>query len=361
MIKFQIIIIYMILSALILLAFIVTHYFAGGLIYNAFNFKKRKYLAYLIPVFLTCFFVFANILINYENHVVFNYLYIISAFLFGFLTQILIFGTIFYFLKYFFTKKNLLAKTFFLLAIIFFLLGVHNAFFPRVKNIEINNLNNYDNSIKIVHLSDLHLGLIYQPFYLENLVVKVNNLNADVVVISGDLFDGNDIKIRKFIPILKKFSSTVIFVPGNHDQFIDKNTLTNIVSEAGFFELKDEALNIEGIEFIGFNYLDDKDSNIRREINNIKINKENLRIVINHVPVDQAEARALKADLMLSGHAHRGQINPFSLIVRYIYGNFSYGLSNYKEMITYTSAGVGTWGPPVRTLFPGEIVVFDIN
>jgi hypothetical protein len=345
----------------ILLTFIATHYFAGDLIYNAFNFKKRKYLIYLVPALFSIFFITNIILINYRAEIVFNYLYIISAVFFGFLTQVLIFGTIFYVVKYISSKRRLLAKILLSLAVIFFILGTYNAFSPTVKRAEINSFNDYEDSIRIVHLSDLHLGLMYQVAYLENLVDKVNALEGDVVVISGDLFDGNDLEIGKFTPALKNFKSPVIFIPGNHDYYINRDLVSSIVLEAGFYELKDEAYKVKGVEFIGFDYLDDSDSNIRREIDNLSINKEGPRVVINHVPVDQAEAYALNADLMLSGHTHRGQISPFSLVVKYIYGDFSYGLSNYEEMITYTSAGVGTWGPPLRTLFPGEIIVFDIN
>jgi predicted MPP superfamily phosphohydrolase len=345
-------------SIIILLLFILTHYFAGDLIYNAFNFKNKKYLAYLIPALITLLFLSSIVLIEYSNEVIFNYFYIISAVLFGFLTQVLIFGSIFYFVKYIVSKKRFLARIFISAAVVIFLLGTYNAFFPRVKRVE---LNNYKTNIQIVHLSDLHLGLIYTPSYLDNLVTKVNNLEAGVVVISGDLFDGSDKEIRKFIPALQGFSSPVVFVPGNHDHNIDKDLLTNTISKAGLLELKNKAKVIKGVEFIGFDYLSDKDSNIRREVDNLNINKENLRVVINHVPVDQAEAYALEADLMLSGHTHRGQISPFSLVVRQIYNDFSYGVTKYKEMVTYTSSGVGTWGPPQRTLFPGEIVIFDIN
>lgn len=348
-------------SILILLLFILSHYFAGDLIYNIFKFKKRKYLAYSLPGLVTLFFVINTVIINYRDEAVFEYLYILSAFLFGLVTQILIFGTIFYVLKFIFVKRKFLARVLFSVAVIMFLLGVYNAFFPRVKNIEIENISNYEESVRVVHLSDLHLGLMYQPGYLENLVNKVNGLEADVVVISGDLFDGNDLKIRKFIPALKGFKDPVIFVPGNHDHYIDEDLLSEAVSEAGLYELKDEAYKVKEVEFVGFDYLSDKDSDISREIDNLSENKEGLRIVVNHVPVDQAEANTLKADLMLSGHAHRGQISPFSIVVSYVYGKYSYGLANYEDMITYTSSGVGTWGPPVRTPIPGEIVVFDIN
>lgn len=348
-------------STIILLLFILTHYFAGQLIYNTFSFEKRKYLAYLIPFLITFLFLLSTVLINYGDLLFFNYIYIITAVLFGFLTQILIFGTIFFLLKFIIVRRRKLAKILFSLVIIMFLLGTYNAFFPRVKKIEINDPNNIKDKIKIVHLSDLHLGLIYRPAYLEKLVTKVNNLEGDVVVISGDLFDGNDPEIQKFIPALKKFSGPVVFVPGNHDHYVDNDLLATVISDAGLIELKNEAYMLKGVEFIGFDYLSDKDSNIRREIDNLNTNKKNLRVVINHVPVDQAEAYALKADLMLSGHTHRGQISPFSIVVRQIYSDFSYGLSNYKEMITYTSAGVGTFGPPLRTLSSGEIVMFYIN
>jgi predicted MPP superfamily phosphohydrolase len=352
----------MIYPILIFILFLASHYFAGYLLYNSFLlFNQKKYLAYLIPSSITLLFAVMLIAINYTNSQIFNYLYILSAVLFGLLTQLILFGIIFFLFKYTLPKQKYLAKIFFIIATLFFFLGLYNAFFPYVKTIDLDNFRNGEASMRLIHLSDTHLGLIYQPYYLENLVKKVNNLDADIIVISGDLFDGNDSDLNKFSVALEKFSLPVIFVPGNHDQYLEVENISRVVNQAGLIELKDEAYSFKDFEFIGFNYIEDYNSNLRRDIKNIEAEKSKSRIVINHEPIGLEEAEALKADLMISGHTHRGQIFPFNLVTYVVYGKHYYGLSQYKDMITYTSAGVGTWGPPFRTLFPGEIIVFNIN
>jgi len=255
-------------------------------------------------------------------------------------------------------KKIFLARLCLGLSILVFLLGLYNAFNPKVKTISLDNWNSQQ---RIVHLSDLHLGHIYGPNYLTKVIKKVNDLDADLVIISGDLFDGSDREIDKFVEALSKFEQPTIFIFGNHDSHNFKENVRQVVKQAGLIELSDKALVINNLEIIGFDYISSQDSNIRRKIEDILPEKKYPRIVVNHVPVDYREAQTLKADLFLAGHTHRGQFFPLSLITKMIYGKYSYGLSNYLDMIVYTSAGLGTWGPPIRTPFQGEIVLFEIN
>jgi len=59
---------------------------------------------------------------------------------------------------------------------------------------------------------------------------------------------------------------------------------------------------------------------------------------------------------MLSGHTHRGQIWPYNYITKIIFGKYYYGLNIEDEFTQYTSSGVGTWGPLMRTANRPEIV-----
>lgn len=344
--------------------FILGLYLSANLIIKAFALKNRflKISIYFTPfLILVLFFTSFALASNYQNNFL-AYFYIIFGLLFALLSQLMLFG-FFYYLIFLFLKRKksiqVLAKIFLSLAFVSFLLGVYNAFNFEVKVIDLSH--RFTAQTNIVHLTDLHLGYIYGPGYLEKLVSRVNHLEADLIVISGDLFDGSDKEIDKFVVSLQKFKSPVIFIFGNHDVYSGfKDKVSEVVKEAGLIELKDEALLINNLEIIGFDYLSNSDSNLRREIKNLLAQKEYPRIVVNHVPVDYREAHALGADLMLAGHTHRGQVFPLSLITRLIYGQFAYGLSNYQEMLFYTSAGVGTWGPPIRTPFRGEISLISL-
>jgi predicted MPP superfamily phosphohydrolase len=350
------------------------HYFAYLLLINAFSkLKSRRVLVILALSLVTVLFISSLILLyRFQN----NFLmpaYLTLAVSFGLLTQLMIFGFLFFARKMIlnfcpFAKRNCIlpdpksaARLMLIFAASLFLLGTYNAFFPKVKTITLKAFSEEIKGKSFVHLSDLHLGAVYRPSWQKMISQKVNALEADFVIISGDLFDGSDSSLSEFVAPLSSFSKTTIFVPGNHDSYIFGAEVEETVKKAGLIYLVDEAFELPDFEVVGFNYVSNKESDMRREIEGLKEEKLKYRIVINHVPVDQAEANALGADLMLMGHAHRGQIFPFSLATRLIYGHYAHGLSNYNDMTTYTSAGTGTWGPPLRTLFPGEIILFKFE
>jgi len=352
---------------------ILGHYFAWHLALSACpRLKNKKYLLLAIFISITLIFLGDFIYLHQNDAPIFSYIYVVSAVLFGFLSQLMLAGATYYILilgakifiskkEYFQEVKSMLAITFLVLAAILFVLGSYNAFYPRVKNITLDNWLPELKGKSVVQLSDLHLGAIYRPAYLQRLVKQVNDLNANMIIISGDLFDGSDEHLSEFIQPLSELSAPTIFVAGNHDTYVSEEEVSNTVSAAGFINLNDDAIIIDGLQIIGFKYSGREDSDQRREIKDLDSGEHFAQIVVNHVPVDQAEAKALDANLMLSGHTHRGQIFPFSLVINFIYGRFAYGLEDYEGMTVYTSAGTGTWGPPLRTLLPGEIIKFNFE
>jgi len=345
------------------------HYFAWRLCLEACpRLHNRRF--YLLAVFIgfTVFFLGAFMVLHRSDSAVLAALYVLSAVFFGLLSQLMLFGVLAWVLrlflgrcKYLKNKPLLLPRVFVIIALVFFTLGTYNAFYPRVKTVYLQGWPEELKGKRFVQLSDLHLGAVYRPFWLERVVRQTNALNPDFVIISGDLFDGSDEILTEFVPVFKKFYVPTIFVPGNHDYYVPLGVAHETADNGGLIVLSDAAQEVSGLEVIGFNYLAREDSNLRREIQGLRPEADLVRIVVNHVPVDQAEAKDLGAKLLLSGHTHRGQIFPFSAFVRLLYGRFSYGLEDYEGMTTNTSAGTGTWGPPLRTLFPGEIIEFVIE
>ena len=364
----------MIISLLVfLLLVILGHYFAWYLCLAAFP-RAYRHRFWLLTAFIVITFIFLGdfIWLHQSDGPFFQYLYVFSAVLFGLLSQLMLFGLLFsireVLLKYWtwlrlhciLPQPSSAARLLLIFAGVFFILGTYNAFFPRVKTIILSGWPEELKGKSFVHLSDLHLGAVYRPLWLQMIANKVSSLNPDFVIISGDLFDGSDEHISEFIPTLRNLPSPTIFVPGNHDYYVPEDAATETALAGNLIFLSDAAVRIDGLEVVGFNYVGRDDSGLNREIKDLS-DEQLTRIVVNHVPVDQAEAKALDASLMLSGHTHRGQIFPFSAFVRLLYGRFSYGLENYEGITTYTSAGTGTWGPPLRTLFPGEIIRFVIE
>ena len=77
-------------------------------------------------------------------------------------------------------------------------------------------------------------------------------------------------------------------------------------------------------------------------------------LLLKHRPLVDKDAIGL-FDLQLSGHIHKGQIFPFTLLTA-----LYYPLTSEKNTALYVSRGSGTWGPPIRFLAPPEVTVIEL-
>jgi predicted MPP superfamily phosphohydrolase len=84
-------------------------------------------------------------------------------------------------------------------------------------------------------------------------------------------------------------------------------------------------------------------------------------ILLAHQPAHLRIVAEEVVSLQLSGHTHRGQFWPFTLLISRIWGPFAYGLNRLEDLQVYTSSGVGTWGPPLRLGTRSEIVLFHLE
>jgi predicted MPP superfamily phosphohydrolase len=92
-------------------------------------------------------------------------------------------------------------------------------------------------------------------------------------------------------------------------------------------------------------------------LENAELDRDRASVLLAHVPhgLDIAEKQGIS--LQLSGHTHGGQIFPFTWVTNRIFGEFTYGLKRFGELLVYTSSGAGTWGPPMRVGTQPEIVL----
>jgi predicted MPP superfamily phosphohydrolase len=104
------------------------------------------------------------------------------------------------------------------------------------------------------------------------------------------------------------------------------------------------------------------DGKARKKMEEIIVNPNHQLplILIDHQPVEYAQAEKMGVDLMVSGHTHKGQLWPFGFITRKIYEN-DFGLIQKGKTWFYTSSGYGTWGPPIRTGNRPEIVEIRVK
>lgn len=225
--------------------------------------------------------------------------------------------------------------------------------------VESKNLPKHFHGIKLVHFTDLHYGTTIKEKQLKKIIKKINNIEPDIVVFTGDLIDRKVTLTTKItnelINELKKIKVTVgkYAVTGNHDELFP--AYNNIITKSGFslldndYELiyyKDyEPILISGLNTndIDINkamvYLNNKDDeNIDKELVNYKI-------VIMHMPDYIKDLKENNIDLVLAGHSHNGQVRiPFIGALLKPIGAKTYYEPYYKIKSTdfFISSGLGT-------------------
>ncbi len=267
-------------------------------------------------------------------------------------------------------------------AVLFSLWGLWRSFHPEVRNIEIpvNATAGEWRRDRIVHITDVHLGFLRGKHFAHRMVNQINALDPDLILITGDLFDGVGGFYEDFIEPLNRMRAGggIFFVTGNHEHYAGIEKTLSIIKKTKITVLDNEMIHINGIEIVGVSYPGIRAAS---DITGIADAKEpnNYRILLFHTPTSvllptavQKSShvatywmpdtsyevnRQMDIDLQLSGHTHHGQIFPFNLITRLLYQGNDYGLTRHDGLYLYTSSGVGTWGPPLRTAGKSEIVL----
>lgn len=257
-----------------------------------------------------------------------------------------------------------------LLTLIFSLLafGTINAQHPVIKNYEISIDKKVPvkyQSLKIVVVSDIHLGKIIGSKQLSFLVANINSLEPDLVFLPGDIIDED---LEPFIndnmdEELKKIKAPlgVFACFGNHEYLAGRTEeFENLLTKVNIQVLRDNYVKIDDAFYIIGR--DDKSKQriagqSRLSVSELiaDIDKRLPLIMLDHQPVDVDENASAGIDLQLSGHTHLGQIFPNNFITHNIFKiDWGHYVSGGYNIIV--SCGFGTWGPPIRIGNRPEIV-----
>lgn len=248
--------------------------------------------------------------------------------------------------------------------------GIYNSFNTKIieQNITLSKL---DNDLKIIHLSDIHIGHYRGKKFLKNIVDKTNAENPDLVVITGDLYDGRiRLNLENLLP-LKKMNAPIYFVEGNHDNYTGVQEIKAMLRSMGVKVLENESVVYKGVEIIGLNHLpaDNKTfsmhaqqgkTSIKSVLENYKSVNGHPKILLHHSPDGIKYASDAGIDLYLSGHTHAGQIWPITHIANLIF-QFNKGLHKFENTLIYVSQGAGTFGPPMRVGTDSEITLLNLK
>lgn len=251
----------------------------------------------------------------------------------------------------------------------------------------INLKMNINNSVKIVHLSDIHSKVFGKGN--KTLINKIKKLSPDLILITGDLINMDGRNINEMLGLLTNLNNiaSVYYILGNHENRLsDLGELVKRIENTGVKVLIDKIDSIKVnniiINLLGLNenqasrddyhnrkkgiYLYNDYKSLFNKLESLK----GIKIVMSHYPenfslIGKCSYNNYNFDLMLSGHAHGGQFRlPFigGLYApgQGIFPKYTAGLHNEKTNLII-SKGIGPSRFPLRLFNRPEIIVVNIN
>lgn len=217
----------------------------------------------------------------------------------------------------------------------------------------------------IVQLSDIHVGLTVTRAYVQSIVDRANRLEPDLMVITGDLVDGDVPTLRDAAAPLAGLRAPhgVYFVTGNHDYYSGADEWIEEITRLGIRVLLNEHVSIGHGEHRfdlagitdpeGARYSERHAPDLARAL--AGRDPSRALILLAHQPRQVLDTEGHGVGLQLSGHTHGGQIWPWHYLVKLQQRGFLAGLQRHGDTLVYTSRGTGYWGPPLRVGAPPEI------
>lgn len=252
-------------------------------------------------------------------------------------------------------------------------IGSRNAWSPIVRKyaVEVNKSVSSTNKKWVVAVaSDIHLGNVVGNKHLKRLVTRVNAMNADLILLPGDVIDDS---IEPFLRnnmsrTLGELKSRhgIYAILGNHEyygghteQYVEE------MSRIGIKVLRDQFVEIaEALYVVGRKdkTAEASDTNGRYKVSELlsSLDKGKPIILMDHQPTGFGLAAEAGADVLLSGHTHRGQFFPNHLFTRRLF-ELDWGYMRKEAMHVIVSSGFGLWGPPIRLGSRSEIIQLEIT
>ena len=214
--------------------------------------------------------------------------------------------------------------------------------------------------VKIVQISDLHLGAINGKGLIDRVVARIKELQPDLVVITGDLFDSTEHDIDSTLNGFNDLTMPAYFVFGNHDQYAGKARVREALSHTPVQILQNAVTLVDGVQLAGIDNLDHQpDSAVLANLQRLPLQDGYFTVLLAHVPSIFRLLDGSPIDLTLAGHTHAGQLFPIFVIFKRAYP-YLRGLFQSGAHYLYVSSGTSTWGPPMRLGTWSEITLIRL-
>ena len=267
------------------------------------------------------------------------------------------------------------------------LYGIFNARNIKVNeySVTVNKSCGSDKHLKAVRVADLHMGYAIGVDHITNMVEKINQQDADIVIIAGDIFDnsydgmddpeGIKAQLRS---IKSKYGVYAVY--GNHDidekilmgftfdwggKQLHSEKMTNFMKECNIKLINDESVLINDEFYLVGRRDTDKpgtEDGTRAEISELTkdLDKTKPIFVLSHEPDELQKTADAGADIDFSGHTHDGQLFPGNLTIGLFWEN-PCGMIKKDNMYSIVTSGVGVYGTFMRVGTDAEICSVDID
>lgn len=246
--------------------------------------------------------------------------------------------------------------------------------------IQSNKIEEEFDGYKILQVSDLHNKEFGDK--QKNILKKIEKINPDIIVVTGDLIDSSKTNVEVAMDLIKGASeiAPIFYVSGNHEAWSGVYEKLRVkLEEAGAYVLEDEKVEIvKGNSFIDLIGLEDpdflepdalkynKNSEIESKLNNLIEDNNKFKIVLSHRPELLDVYSNSEVDLVFSGHAHGWQFRlPFvgGIIApdQGFFPKLTEGVHKKDNTTMIISRGLGNSIIPIRIFNRPELIVVTLS
>ena len=242
--------------------------------------------------------------------------------------------------------------------------GHYNYRHPKVVELDIKLEKPISQPIRIVAVSDVHLGHGTNKKALKRYVELINTQRPDLILIGGDLIDNSTLPLHQQ-QMHEELCSLqaplgIYMVAGNHEFISGIKPAIEFLRKTPITLLRDSIATLPcGVQIIG---RDDRSNHDRLPLEKLiaECNPEKPMLLLDHQPYELAKSDSLGIDLQFSGHTHHGQLFPLSLLTDIIYEQ-SHGYRHWSHAHIYVSSGLSLWGPPFRIGTQSDLALITLH
>ena len=244
---------------------------------------------------------------------------------------------------------------------------------PDVREVKvvIPGLSKEYDGYRVVQLTDLHVSRLLTGAWLRQVVEKTNALNADLILLTGDMIDGTVANRKNDVSSLALLNAHdgVYAVTGNHEYYFDADAWTTEFTRLGLHFLNNQhlVLSRNGARLVIAGITDDVAAEYGSAPPDLSSALSGTApsdkiILMSHRPGHARESADAGVSLQLSGHTHGGMIYGLDKIIAPANNGYVSGHYQVNAMSLYVSNGTGLWnGFPLRLGKPAEITLLTLH